>query len=229
VYRPVSEKEVGKYPHVSWVFTPRPCMHCEEPPCVPVCPVRATWKREDGIVVIDYDICIGCRNCLAACPYNARTADFGDFYGQRTPQIMDYETRQYFEYSKKWRRKLFSILFGHYWYVFWIIHLLLGSIVPLILLLWKPGSIKIAGLGGAFAVVSYFAVRLNHVIPGQITPAMKGLQEAYMDHRLRFEYLPSVHEWAVLAFVVSVCAALFFAGNRFLALVAIESAGEGGS
>ncbi len=104
VYRPVTKVEVGKYPDVSWVFTPRPCMQCDNPPCVSGCPVNATWKREDGIVVIDYDICIGCRNCIAACPYNARTADFGDFFGLETPEIMDYETRPNFEYSKEWPR-----------------------------------------------------------------------------------------------------------------------------
>jgi Fe-S-cluster-containing dehydrogenase component len=104
VYRPVPRHQVGRFPTVNWVFTPRPCMHCDNPPCVPVCPVKATWKDPDGPVVIDYDVCIGCRNCLAACPYKARTADFGEFYGQQTPEIMAYETRPNFEYSREWRR-----------------------------------------------------------------------------------------------------------------------------
>lgn len=54
------------------VFIPRPCMHCEHAPCVDVCPVGATFHREDGLVAMDYGKCIGCRYCQVACPYGAR-------------------------------------------------------------------------------------------------------------------------------------------------------------
>jgi phenylacetyl-CoA:acceptor oxidoreductase 27-kDa subunit len=50
----------------------RPCLHCQVAPCVEVCPVQATYVREDGLVVMDYDRCIGCRYCEIACPYDAR-------------------------------------------------------------------------------------------------------------------------------------------------------------
>jgi len=54
-------------------FLPRPCMHCENAPCTNVCPVGATYHNEEGIVLQDNDRCIGCRLCIAACPYGARS------------------------------------------------------------------------------------------------------------------------------------------------------------
>jgi Fe-S-cluster-containing dehydrogenase component len=63
------------------VFLPRPCMHCEHPPCVEVCMVRASYQRADGIVMMDYDRCIGCRYCEVACPYFARAFNWETFTG----------------------------------------------------------------------------------------------------------------------------------------------------
>ncbi|MEW6198095.1 MAG: 4Fe-4S dicluster domain-containing protein [Planctomycetota bacterium] len=114
VYRPVVTEERGEFPNVHLKFTPRPCMQCEKPPCVPVCPVRATWRRPDGVTVVDYDRCIGCRYCLTACPYGARTSDFGEYYtdgaavgadgravaGPRAP----WEDQPNHEYAKCWNR-----------------------------------------------------------------------------------------------------------------------------
>ncbi len=59
-------------PEPGYFYVPIACQQCRNPPCTKVCPVRATWREPDGIVVVDYDWCIGCRYCMAACPYGAR-------------------------------------------------------------------------------------------------------------------------------------------------------------
>ena len=115
VYRPVIDQEVGSYHNVGRRFLPRPCMHCSNPPCVPVCPVKATWQRPDGAVVIDYNVCIGCRYCITACPYQARTFDFGENWDSKAAAGNDgglalqtcrkYGQEPSFEYGAIWRRR----------------------------------------------------------------------------------------------------------------------------
>ena len=113
------------------------------------------------------------------------------------------------------------ILFGPYWYVFWIAHVLFGVAVPVALLLRR--NVLAQGLGAALVAITFFAVRLNMVIPGQIAPELQGLEHAYLDpigNRLVYSYLPSLFEWQVTAGVVALGIALFVLGHRYLRLAA---------
>jgi phenylacetyl-CoA:acceptor oxidoreductase subunit 1 len=87
-WRKVVDVELGEFPSVERFFLVTGCQHCAEPPCVPVCPTGATWQREDGLVIQDYDVCIGCGYCAVACPYQARTIahDQRWYYGRETKQ-----------------------------------------------------------------------------------------------------------------------------------------------
>jgi molybdopterin-containing oxidoreductase family iron-sulfur binding subunit len=71
-YQPAEVPQEGHF------YVPVSCQQCRNPPCTKVCPVGATWQEKDGIVVIDYDWCIGCRCCMAACPYGARHFNWSD-------------------------------------------------------------------------------------------------------------------------------------------------------
>lgn len=67
------ETPSGTFPNLKMSYLPINCQHCEDPACVKVCPTGATFKGDNGIVVIDKDACIGCRACMTACPYDARS------------------------------------------------------------------------------------------------------------------------------------------------------------
>lgn len=86
-WRYVVDLEVGTYPAVRRLFLPLQCMHCGEPPCLPVCPTTATKQREDGIVWVDYNLCVGCGYCVLACPYRARHLIMEEqrYFADRTP------------------------------------------------------------------------------------------------------------------------------------------------
>ena len=76
--------EEGKYPNTKQSFLPRPCQHCDDAPCVMVCPTQARYVREDGIVATDWDKCIGCHYCQVACPYGV------NYFNDRDPSKNQY-------------------------------------------------------------------------------------------------------------------------------------------
>ncbi len=112
-YRPVYEEEMGTFPKVKRRFTPRLCNQCDTPPCVEACPNKgenkATWKSTKGlsagIVMINYEECIGCGRCVLACPYKARALDGGAFYTEGTPKVEAYDQSPTWEYSRRWPRE----------------------------------------------------------------------------------------------------------------------------
>ncbi len=93
----VYARETGKYPDARLTFLPAMCMHCEDPPCVQVCPTHASHQLENGIVRIDKEKCIGCRVCMFACPYSARF--FND--GYQKSYFPEAEATQYEIYRGK--------------------------------------------------------------------------------------------------------------------------------
>lgn len=112
-------------------------------------------------------------------------------------------------------RTLHLVLFGPYWWVFWVVHLLIGSFIPLYVLLTskRPSHLGFAGL---LIAITFMAVRLNVVIPGLVTPELKGLQTAFRDQRLRFDYVPSIHEWLVVLFIISLGTLFFYLSCKWL-------------
>ncbi len=84
VYKMQEEADTAPY----WM--PTTCMHCDHPACVTVCPVDATFKRRDGLVLIDNERCIGCRFCMAACPYSTRVFNWSEpDYGESSEIVMN--------------------------------------------------------------------------------------------------------------------------------------------
>ncbi|MCH7903553.1 MAG: polysulfide reductase NrfD [Armatimonadetes bacterium] len=114
------------------------------------------------------------------------------------------------------------VLFGQFWWVFWVVHLLIGSLIPLYILL-RSKSTKALAFAGSLIAVTFMAVRLNIVIPAFMTPELEGLQNSFTGDRLQFAYVPSLHEWQVLLFIVCAGFAMFYVGSRVLG----NNAGDG--
>lgn len=114
------------------------------------------------------------------------------------------------------------VLFGHFWWVFWIIHLGLGVIVPLYFLTRKRSPIDI-GIAGGLIAITFISVRLNIVIPALVSPEIEGLKNSFTGPGLIFEYVPSIFEWFVFFFTISVGAWIFILGKSLLPIMDIEN------
>ncbi len=139
MYRVVYEEEMGTFPRVKRRFTPRLCNQCDMPPCVEACPNKgegkATWKSRDGVsagvVMINYQQCIGCGRCVLACPYRARALDGGFFYTEGTPKMEGYEKAPSWEYGRKWPREQHELPIGAARKCHFCLHRLKVGMVPM--------------------------------------------------------------------------------------------------
>jgi molybdopterin-containing oxidoreductase family membrane subunit len=116
------------------------------------------------------------------------------------------------------------VLFGPYWWVFWVVHLLFGAVVPLVVLTFRGNQPRWVGSACALVAVTFMAVRLNLVVPGLVEPQLKGIEEAFVNSRLTFQYAPSTAEWQVVLFLIALGFGLFYAGIRLLPV--FERGGE---
>jgi molybdopterin-containing oxidoreductase family membrane subunit len=110
------------------------------------------------------------------------------------------------------------ILSGPYWWSFWLVHILLGVLIPLGVLFSVPHKPQLVGLAAFLSAVTFVAVTLNIVIPVLVTPELKGLATAFVDPKLDPNYAPNMMEWMVIAFVFGVGGVIYGLGLRFLPL-----------
>ncbi len=116
------------------------------------------------------------------------------------------------------------ILFGPYWWVFWIFHVVIGSAIPLILFYTRLDDAKAVAWACFLILVTFIAVRLNFLIPNLATYKLEGLEAAFNHPRLRTDYFPNLTEWLVSLWIVSLGILTFLLGTRWLPVIA---AGKG--
>jgi len=108
------------------------------------------------------------------------------------------------------------VLFGPYWWVFWIVHLGLGALLPAAILILRGRQVAWVGTAAFLIASAFISARLNIVIPALAIPELRGLERAYIDPRLSFNYFPSLMEWMVGIFAIALGVALFYVGSRVL-------------
>jgi protein NrfD len=114
---------------------------------------------------------------------------------------------------------IYQVLGGPYPWVFWVFQVGLGAVVPIVMMSMRPRSVLWVGVAGFLIAATFLATRLNIVIPGLIEPQIEGLETAFVEGRLSYDYFPSLMEWLVLIFIGSFATGLFYAGFRLLPLI----------
>jgi molybdopterin-containing oxidoreductase family membrane subunit len=111
------------------------------------------------------------------------------------------------------------IVKGPNWWVFWIVHLLIGSLVPLLLLIFRADDVKSVALACFLIFITFAAVRYNFVIPDLAVYKLEGLEATFSHPRLRTEYVPNLNEWLVSLWIISTGLVVMLLGTRFLPIV----------
>jgi protein NrfD len=115
-----------------------------------------------------------------------------------------------------------EVLHGDKWYVFWVVHILLGVVIPGYLLIVKSKSPAAIAIAGLMIAISFLAVRLNIVIPGMLEPELPGLDKAWVNAKLTYNYVPTLMEWQVLLFITGVVITAFMLGKKLLPIYKSE-------
>jgi molybdopterin-containing oxidoreductase family membrane subunit len=119
------------------------------------------------------------------------------------------------------------MLWGAYWWVFWIVHVLFGALIPIVLLATRRKVLWM--VAGALTAVAFVSARLNILIPGQTLSELKGLNEAFYHERLVFDYKATWEEYLVALFLVAVAATLFYLGVWATASISERRRTQGGA
>lgn len=119
-----------------------------------------------------------------------------------------------------------SIVTGPNWWVFWIIHILIGSIIPLILLIFRSHNVKSTAVACFLIFITFVSVRYNFVLPDLAVYKLEGLEATFFHSRLRSHYVPNMNEWLVSIFVISTGMIIFLLGTRYLPILSRWNGGN---
>ena len=111
------------------------------------------------------------------------------------------------------------IVKGPHWWVFWIVHILIGSLIPLLLLVFRASDVKSVALACFLIFITFAAVRYNFVIPDLAVYKLEGLEATFAHPRLRTDYVPNLNEWLVSLWIISTGLVVMLLGTRFLPIV----------